>query len=331
MRGIVHVLVPRLVVPLLLVTAACAHPSLPTSTGTRAITESMAPGVHDRVINSVRLSYRIAGNGAATSPPVLFLHGGPGYNSHSFATLAGVRLEPGASLIYLDQRGCGRSERPWNGDYALATLVDDLEALRKELGLERWVLMGHSFGGTLALEYAARFPGHVAGLVLVGAFSDAESSFGGWERALEERLSVRTAAAGEGAEPGAHGRVMKALQGVDVAAFFNGLQFHDDRFRQAQDAVDGQSGLRNTGELSNALFAGVLATYRFSAFERIRAPALVIAGRHDRAIGLSSQRELAARLPRATWREFEASAHFPYLEEPERFTREVLDFVSALE
>jgi len=277
------------------------------------------------VVNGVRLWFRVAGQGGE-APPVVFLHGGPGYNSHSFAELAGRRLEPHAMMIYLDQRGCGRSERPWDGDYALDTLVADLEALRRELGVTRWVLLGHSFGGTLALEYAARFPDQVAGLILVGAFSDAASTYAEWERELADRFPELA----DGTGGSAYDRVTHALAERDAAAFFGELQFVDARHRERQDAVDARSGLRNTGELARAMFGGPLRTYAFTAFDQIRAPALVIAGRHDRSIGLASQRALAERLPKARWSELAESAHFPYLEEPDRFTREVLEFLTAL-
>lgn len=290
----------------------------------------LAAGEHQRVLNGVRLSYRIAGAGPAERPPVVFLHGGPGYNSHSFATLAGPRLERTQRLVYLDQRGCGRSERPWSGDYALATLVADLEALRQELGVERWTLLGHSFGGTLALEYAARHPKHVASLVLVGPASDLPASTAVWARELEKQHPGRLAATASPEDHGDYPRVMRALRGLDAQRFFNGLQFHHERFREQQDAVDAASGLRNTGEQAGALMASGLPDYRFTAFERVAAPVLIIGGRYDFSIGLETMRALAGHLPRATLREYEDSGHFPYLEEAERFERDVAAFLATV-
>jgi proline iminopeptidase len=123
---------------------------------------------------------------------------------------------------------------------------------------------------------------------------------------------------------------MRALQGVDTRAFFHSLQFHDAKYIQLQEAVDEESGLRNTGELSRALFANELTTYRFTATERITAPVLVVGGRYDRAIGVENLKALAAALPQATFLEYEESAHFPYLEEADRFERDVTRFLSSL-
>ncbi len=72
-------------------------------------------------------------------------------------------------MVYYDQRGSGRSERPWSGGYSLERLVEDVEALRRELGAPSVALIGHSFGGTLALEYAAKYPERGSRMVLVGA------------------------------------------------------------------------------------------------------------------------------------------------------------------
>jgi proline iminopeptidase len=290
----------------------------------------LSSGEHHRIINGVRLYYRIAGEAPAERAPVLFLHGGPGYNSYSFARLMGTRLEQSRRLVYLDQRGCGRSERPWNGRYSLDVLVADLEALRQELGVERWVLLGHSFGGTLALEYAARHPERVEGVVYVSGLSDAASSFATWRRELERLHPGRLAAASAAGESSDYARVMRALRGMDTRSFFNQLQFRSAMYQQIQEALDAESGLRNTGEMSQALFSTELPRYRFLAAERVRAPVLIIGGRYDYSIGMESMKALAKALPHATLLEYEQSGHYPYLEESDRFEFDVKQFLSSL-
>ena len=307
---------------------ACAHhaPRIDTHPG-----PPLAPGEHQRIVNGVRLYYRIAGEAPAGRAPVLFLHGGPGHNSYSFARLMGPHLEKERRMVYLDQRGCGRSERPWDGRYSLEVLVADLEALRQELGVERWVLLSHSFGGTLALEYAARYPERVAGLVVVSGFSDAESTFASWKRELErlhpERMTAPASASGDTSD---YAQVMRVLRGMDGQAFFHQLQYRSPMYQQMQEAVDVESGLRNTGELSRTLFATELLNYRFSAAARVTAPVLVIGGKYDHSIGVESMQALAKSLPHATFLEYEQSAHYPYLEEAERFAYDVNQFLSSL-
>jgi proline iminopeptidase len=100
----------------------------PTSAG-----HGLDIGIHEATVNGVRLWYRVAGNRRSSLPPLVFLHGGPGYNSYSFAALEGPRLEKDLRVVYLDQRGSGYSERPASRDYAMATLVNDVEGLRHVL------------------------------------------------------------------------------------------------------------------------------------------------------------------------------------------------------
>jgi proline iminopeptidase len=303
---------------------ACTHH------GPLGASQSITTGEYQRVLNGVRLYYRVAGETPRRQEPVLFLHGGPGYNSYSFSRLMGARLEKGQRMVYLDQRGCGRSERPWDNSYSLGVMLQDLEALRQELGVERWVLMGHSFGATLALEYAARHPEHVVGVVYVSGMSDAAYSFATWKQELERLHPGRIAVTDPEGTSSDYAQVMKALRGLDAQAFFNRLQFHDAVYLQQQEAVDMESGLRNTGELSRTLFATELTQYRFATPERVTAPVLVIGGRHDSSIGLPSLKALAASLPRATFLEYEKSGHFPYLEEADRFERDVMGFLTTL-
>jgi proline iminopeptidase len=101
--------------------------------------------------------------------PVVFLHGGPGSGCKPYHRQF---FDPGRyRIIIFDQRGCGRStplgETAENDTH---TLLADIEAIRARLGVERWVVFGGSWGATLALLYAQRFPQQVLALVLRGTF-----------------------------------------------------------------------------------------------------------------------------------------------------------------
>jgi proline iminopeptidase len=99
------------------------------------------------------------------------------------------------------------------------------------------------------------------------------------------------------------------------------------RLVQAQKDVDAKSGLRNTGELGGALWNNGFLSYRFTRFERLTMPVLVVAGTEDFAIGLPAQRALASRLPKAQVLEYAGAGHFPYLDAPQRFTDDVVRFL----
>jgi proline iminopeptidase len=99
--------------------------------------------------------------------PVLTLHGGPGFNHFYLECFEDFLPQADVRYWYYDQLGCGFSDMPQ--DKALWTLDryrDELEQVREALGLERFILFGHSWGGLLGMEYALRYPQHLSGLVI---------------------------------------------------------------------------------------------------------------------------------------------------------------------
>ena len=121
--------------------------------------------------------------GDADAPPLLFLHGGPGQGCHDFMALQGDLLAASVRLIGLDQRGVDRSAPlPANRDgtggatLTIADLVDDCEAVRQALGIQRWAVLGQSFGGGLALRYAAAYPAAVAAVAFENPVWDLAAS-----------------------------------------------------------------------------------------------------------------------------------------------------------
>lgn len=106
-------------------------------------------------------------DGGAGGLPVVFVHSFAGDVTHWTAQLAHLRKSRRA--VAFDLRGHGQSEPSARNDYAIESLAADLAAVVDALQLECFVLVGHSIGGAVALEYAAQQPQRVAGLVLVGA------------------------------------------------------------------------------------------------------------------------------------------------------------------
>jgi proline iminopeptidase len=292
----------------------------------------MADGPHDVVVDSVRLWYGVGGTARDGTPPVVFLHGGPGQGSVHFQALAGPAMERRLRMVYLDQRGSGRSERPWNGAYSMDALVRDVEGVRRALGAEKIALIGHSFGGALALEYAAAHPEHVASVVLVAPLFDAPLQM----RLRCESMMRVFAAAARRAVPDPAARAADAdcdwfwkLPDDERGAMNNALMFPDSAVRIRLDSAQAASGQRNTGELSSALFRTGLLKYRFDVTNRVTMPVLIAAGRQDRAVVVDGLRQLAARLPNARLVELENSGHFVYLDETERFATVVASFIAS--
>jgi len=98
--------------------------------------------------------------------PVIFLHSFGGNSSHWEYQMD--QLDETRRVVAFDFRGHGNSDNPANEDYSAEALSKDLEMVVNSLGMGRFVLVGHSMGGTAAAAYAGKYPDRVAGLVLVG-------------------------------------------------------------------------------------------------------------------------------------------------------------------
>jgi L-proline amide hydrolase len=108
---------------------------------------------------------RINGNLSGPRPPIVLLHGGPG-SAHWYFLNATALADERAVILY-DQLDSGRSDLPGTpANWTIPRFVEELEAIREHLGVTRWHVLGASWGGTVALEYAARRPAALAGLIL---------------------------------------------------------------------------------------------------------------------------------------------------------------------
>lgn len=123
--------------------------------------------------DNVELYVKISGQGK----PCLFLHGGPGAWSFNFEVLGGNKLEDFFEMIYLDQRGCGRSGKVKDGNYSIERILEDIEELRKKLKIDKWIIMAHSFGGILAVNYVKKYQENVEALILLSCTLNMIESF----------------------------------------------------------------------------------------------------------------------------------------------------------
>lgn len=256
-----------------------------------------------------------------TGLPVIALHGGLGLD-HTYLRPWLDPLGDTARVVYCDLRGNGRSPagRPL-ADVDLATWADDVEGIRRHLGVDRAVVFGHSYGGFVALEYALRHPERVAGLVLCGT----AAAFDHWD-AIRAELDARGASprqrwAFEGGEFGSDEEFGGWLREAaplyaSPAAPPDLLRFDDVRFRV--DALQRGSACVATWD-------------RRPDLNRVTAPALVLNGRHDVVMPLEAAgAPLAAALPAATSVVFERSGHLPFVEEHGAFIRVVRQWLASL-
>lgn len=279
-----------------------------------------------RTPDGIEVWYRVAGRHDGI--PVLFLHGGPGEGSQAMQALGGPELEKRVRMVYLDQRGSGRSERPKDSKfYSLALLASDIELVRRELRVEKLVLLAHSAGTPIALEYAAAHSGKIAGLILTGAVPDFPAAIDSLcERvaAVHPKLypvAVVKAAPGRRCDP------FGAISDDSRQAFFDDNMFPDPLVRERVNWLDRIPGIANSGEMGGALFQQGLLDYRFDRPERITMPLLFIAGAQDFQTPIAPQRALADKVRDGRVIVYRDAGHFMFADEPERFAKDVAAFV----
>lgn len=290
-------------------------------------------------VNGVVHWCKIAGAERATTPLVI-VHGGPGGHVYNFERTIGPQLEAFSTVIYYEQRGCGRSEQaadPYT--YSLEMLVADLDELRWALRLDRINLLGFSFGGELALEYALAHPDHVERLIVqsptlgrpvgsIGFFTERTAcvqlygfqqvAYGEVARVVRDILNTT--------EP-LVSRLDQVWQNVDTETV-DRLLFHNHAAAKLNRRLWSESGLINTGYMLAALAQQSAEVPLLDRLAALNVPTLVIAGLYDRNTGVEACRDVAAMLPQGRLLIFDESAHFPDMEEPDRYAAAVRAFLA---
>jgi len=160
--------------------AAQTTPPLPAATPTPiaptpAVVGYAAPDLERMVpVTGGRVYVRINGKLDSGKPPIVMIHGGPGGTHAHF--LAALALADERALVLYDQLDSGQSDRPGDpANWRVDRYVDEVDAIRAALGINRWHVLGHSWGGTVALEYGARQPAGLAGLALASPLISTKS------------------------------------------------------------------------------------------------------------------------------------------------------------
>jgi proline iminopeptidase len=270
------------------------------------------------------LHYRAEGSGT----PIVFLSGGPGLKVDYFIRAAQL-FPSGYQRIYLEQRGTSRS-RPAKLTaemMTLANVVDDLEALRTHLKLERIILAGHSWGGMLAMAYGAAHPDRVDRLILIDS-GGPTSEFEQWfSTNIEARLHSEDreardywdAAAKRGVDPDKAWleRIVAILPGyffdrakaLAVAASVPEGGFHEDASRLLNEDLEKSYDLRD-------------------ALPKLSRPVLIVHGHQD-PIGDKTAEDIHALIPSSTLRYINECGHFPWIEQPEQMQSILAEFLAA--
>jgi len=256
--------------------------------------------------------------------PVIILHGGPGGYNYVFEREPGPLLEESLDIIYYEQRGCGRSEKPFDNDYSVERLVQDLYCLLKHLNLQKVVLLGYSFGAELATEFAIKYPNHVHKLILQAPtdFSQMDNMFEIQYRGFKD-LGANFIFSNASNILTKYDQMWASVNEELVNKF---LFFNQER-GTAMRVLWQASGLINTGEMSQQVFNRRRQTPLLEDIKHINAPTLILIGKHDKNVGVELARNFHDNIENSEFHIFENSGHFPDFEEPERYVEVVKRFI----
>jgi len=273
-------------------------------------------------IRDVALFVKVVGHGY----PLLLMHGGPGADHWTLWPLR--RCADHFTLVFYDHRCNGRSAGAPVSSMTWENLTADAEALRQRLGFDHWAVLGHSFGGHVALEYALRYPDSLSHLVLLDTGGD-----GRWARENAPDLLARRGYSPEKVEL--------------VRRWFNGEFAPNEMFRifmrigdayshhpslrpLVRDLMHGAWRSKFRGEA--LVFAGRHLLKGWTVMDRlgeIKVPTLVMAGRDDFVFPPECQSELAAGIPNVRLQIIERAGHNPHVEQTAEVIEAITDFILA--
>lgn len=320
---------------------------------------------HKEKINGTMLHFRVRG-ADKKNPYLLILHGGPGFSAHMFYSW-GASLEKSLNVVYLDQRGCGESARykfkaqympkPQEiKDLTVANMVKDIEGVRAFLRVDRWVVLGQSWGGMLGLEYVAAFPNRVTGFIdmdgtisllqvqndiltnCIIKFSAQAQSDNAETRDQGQQLLKQTKRIQE-LKPENPLRLFNAFA---LALGPGGLYFTGDQAKTfaaftAKTQMASQpyhippASLLQSTEPTVAMIIndGFVTRDVSPLLPQITVPTLVINGKQDGVVTPAQAQAAHDGIKGSTLVLLDNCGHFPFVEQPEQTTAAILDFVKA--
>lgn len=287
-------------------------------------------------IRGVEIYYDISGSqfrpdkkGVLQEKPVLFLiHGGPGGNHINFKFDC-AELEKHAQLVYIDQRGCGMSGKTPASEYTLENNIEDIEALRIHLGLEKISVLGVSYGGMVAQGYAIKYSKNIDHLVLVVTapsyhfIEDAKDYLKKYGTESQRKVCDRLLWPG------------KLKNKKDVVLYFNEmdpLYFYNKPRRRKIIVKDKNGKVMKIPSLAtdviNNGFSTFLRDFNFiPKLKKIKCKTLVLAGQHDWICSPKHSRIIAENIKDSTLKIFPKCGHAMNHDAKKKYMKVVSDFL----
>jgi pimeloyl-ACP methyl ester carboxylesterase len=268
---------------------------------------------------------RLACHRTGTGEPLVCLPGGPMQASAYLGDLAGLSAH--RSLITLDLRGTGDSAEPADpATYRVDRQVDDVEALRAHLGVDRIDLLAHSAGGTLAVLYAARHPERIGRLILIAPSPRPV----GVEISDADRRDLAELRRGAEWFPDAFAAFERVWSQEATDADWDAIRpFTQGRWDDDRRAFVARERSLQNDDAAGAYYAdgAVDPPATRAALAGLAAPVLLVAGEYDVALPPGRAVEYAGLFPRAELVVQPGAGHNPWLDDPEAFVRTLTAFL----
>jgi len=267
------------------------------------------------------MQLRPVGQGFIEKPVMFMLHGGPGGDHLRFKQHS-LELQEVAQLVFIDHRGCGRSQKSTQKDYSLENNIEDIEALRQHLGLERICVLGTSYGGMVAQGYAIRYHKYIEKLILVVTAPS--------YRLLEESKKILS----EHGNPEQikicqhlwngtfknHKHVMKYMDIMSSLYSTKAKKNH-------KKSIYNQSNTIWSHEALNEGFGNFLRDFDFTPLlKKIKCPTLVLAGQKDWICPPSHSKIIAQQIPNATLKIFKNCGHAMAIDAHDKYINAIKKF-----
>ena len=279
-------------------------------------------------INGTKLWVEVEGSGET----LLLIPGGPGdahYFHPYFSTLSNT-----CKVICFDAFGRGKSDRAKNPkEYSFDRDVEDIEGLRKALGIETMNLLGHSYGGMVAQAYALKYPGRVKRLILANTLFSAEM----WQANNDNcNYEIRNQ----------YPEIWDSLMIIRSQGYHSKDKIHYTLYGEVPagifyyyNASKADSVIHNNnpevyygiaGDDCDFLIGGDITNIDFrTELKNLNMPMLILAGRFDRVALPRFSIQFKQYAPKAEFVWFEKSGHLPFIEEPDKFFKVLGDFLKS--
>jgi len=256
--------------------------------------------------------------------PVLVCHGGPGLD-HTYLMPQMGRLAKDARLIFYDQRACGLSGHIVDSSMMrLDTFLNDMEAIRMHLGLERMAVLGHSFGGFLAMAYAAKYPDRISHLILMNSMPPTYTLWQQNNDALFNRITPAQRQEITTVQQSDAYMLGEAKGYEELFRVMYKLQFADPE-RIDSLTMTLQPDFETTSQTFNAMMPDLINYDYTGQLKKLKAPVLVIYGDHEPGVDRTIQ---TFQEINSSWKlvKLPDCGHFPYIEAFPELERAIASF-----